>query len=115
VTDFKAGDRVKVTMARSFEGEVVDWPNAPSGLAVRAAGGSLYWMPQTTNSEGFDFTFELIAPAEPPVGSVIVSSGRCTWERAPGGWYAVGVTQRYDWEEVSTYGPFTVLREGWGE
>jgi hypothetical protein len=115
VQDFKVGDRVRVTMTRSFEGDVIGWPSSPSGLGVRVPDGGLYWLTEKSDRAGFDYMFELVTPAEPPVGSVLVSSGLCTWERGVRGWYAPGVEARHSWEEVSTYGPFTVLREGWGE
>jgi hypothetical protein len=115
VTDFKAGDRVKVTMTRSFEGDVIARIASPSGLAVRDPGDDVHWLTDSPDYHGSIYTFELIAPAEPPMGSVLVSSGLRTWERGVRGWYAPGVEARHSWEEVSTYGPFTVLREGWGE
>jgi hypothetical protein len=114
VQDFKAGDRVKVTMTRSFEGDVVMHAASPSGLAVHVPASGTIWLDEEGGG-GFIHTFELVTPAEPPVGSVVVDREGDTWQHLGRGWYCIGDGERTPWEEVATCAPFTVLREGWGE
>jgi hypothetical protein len=115
VQNFKAGDRVKVTMTRSFEGDAIGWPNSPSGLGVRTSQGGVYRLDEAESIGGFTYTFELITPAEPPVGSVLVDSVGDVWIRRASGWAVTGDGDIVPWSEVSSFGPFKVLREGWGE
>jgi hypothetical protein len=116
VTDFKAGDRVRLTRTAVHEGDVVDWPHSPTGLAVKMSHGGLYWI-EEDGKQSYDFvhTFELIAPAEPPVGSVLVDSDGDVWHRISRGWTVAGSDFLGTWAELQVTGPFTVLREGWGE
>jgi hypothetical protein len=114
VQDFKVGDRVKVTMTRSFEGDVVVHAESPSGLAVHVPRSGTIWLDEEGGG-GFVHTYELIAPAEPPVGSVLVDSDGDVWQCRARFWYCIGRSTPASWSEVSQFGPFTVLREGWGE
>lgn len=99
------GDRVRVTTA--FEGEVTE--ASSGGISIRDGMGvpmTFAWVPPFGTR-----TVEILAPAEPPVGSVVLDKYGIAWQRLDDSWRSVG-DDRVMWADLQYLQPLTVIHRG---
>jgi len=90
----KTGDRVRVVL----EGTVHDMAQGDFEIGPGDEGNYI------TPSADHVVSIELLAPAEPPIGTVILADASgIAYQREPLGWLATGSTHPVSWTQVKSW------------